>query len=229
MSAKPPIPAKKMERVDELAARRIDDVCAAFEELQRIRVDHMLGFRVKRAVECYDVADFGEALQVGMIGEVQLLLDRFREAVAIHVVQPDAEWFQETEDTQADPAGGDSADLHRLEVIGARDRISDVPAALQNDLMRGDEVAHQRQDRHDDMFGHDIAVAISDFGDRDVVLDRGLQVGVVGADSRRHDHLELFRFCGPLGSHVSGPEGLGDHDFRIVQFTVEHAVGAVLA
>ena len=79
----------------------------------------------------------------------------------------------------------------------------------------GMKLCTSAQNRHHDMFGDGMAVAVGDFGDGDVVLDRGLQVGVVRANAGRHNHLELFRLREALGGHVGRPERLRDDDFRV--------------
>ena len=59
--------------------------------------------------------------------------------------------------------------------------------------------------------------------------NRGLQIGVVGADAGGDDHLQLLGLREALRRHVGGPERLGDHDFGIGQLPVENAVGTVFA
>src|SRR5450830_2166450 len=49
--------------ITELAASGVDQIGAALEVLQRLGVDHVLGFRVQRAVEGYHVTGFGQAFQ----------------------------------------------------------------------------------------------------------------------------------------------------------------------
>ena len=71
------------------------------------------------------------------------------------------------------------ADLHALQVVGALDAVGDVPAAVDDPLVGGDVVAHEREDHHHDVLGDADAVAVGDLGDGDAVLDRRLQVDVV--------------------------------------------------
>ncbi len=73
--------------VAQLAACGVDQVGAALEVLQRLGIDHVLRLGVKRAIERDHVAYFGQAVEAGVVSEVQLLLDGLRQAVAIHVVQ----------------------------------------------------------------------------------------------------------------------------------------------
>ncbi len=78
------------------------------------------------------------------------------------------------------------------------------------------------------MLGDADAVAIGDFGDGDLVLVGGFEIGVVGADARCHDELQVFGFGDPLRRHIGGPEGLRDHHVRVVQLLVERRVRALL-
>ncbi len=215
--------------VAQLAARRVDQVGAALELLQAVGIDHVLGLRVQRAVQRHHVADLGQALEAGVVREVELLLDRLGQAVAVEVVQLHVEGLEQPQHAQPDAARGHRAHLHALEVVGARHAVGDVPAALDHPVVRRDVVAHQAQRHHHHVLGHAVAVAVGDLGHRDAAVDRGLQVGMVGADARGHDHLELGCLRDALGRHVGGPEGLRDHDLGVVQLAVEHAVRAVLA
>ena len=88
-----------------------------------------------------------------MEGEAELLLDLLRQAMLVVVVQLDVERLQAAQHGEADAAGGDRADVHAFEVIGALDAIGDVPAAPDDPAVGGDVVADQRQDHHDDVLG----------------------------------------------------------------------------
>ena len=98
-------------------------------------VEQVLRLGVKRRVDRDDIANPDHVLDIRMPGETEFLLDRFRKAVAIRVVQMHVEWLQAAQHREADPAGGDRADVHALDVIGARDAIGDVPAALDHPLV----------------------------------------------------------------------------------------------
>ena len=69
-------------------------------------------------------------LDVGMEGEIQLLLHRLGQPVAVGVMQMHVERLQPPQHRQADAPGGDGADVHALEIIGPLDAVGDVPAAL---------------------------------------------------------------------------------------------------
>ena len=69
---------------------------------------------------------------------------------------------------------------------------------------------------------------VRDLGDRHAVLDRRLQVDVVGADAGGQRELQLRRLGDPLGGQVGGPERLGDHDIGVGELALEDRVRAVL-
>src|SRR5512132_2841538 len=148
--------------------------------------------------------------------------------MAVGVVQLDVEGLQASQYGRADPPRGYGAYGHALEVIGPRYAIGDVPAVLHDPLVGGDVVAHQRQDHHDHMLGDTDAVAVRHLGDGDAVIDRSLEVDVVGADPRRDREPQLRRLRDALGSQVRGPKGLGDDDVGVDQLAFEHGAGAVL-
>ena len=138
------------------------------------------------------------------------------------------ERLQPLQHRQPDPARRHRADMHALDVVGAGRAIGDVPAAVENHLVRGQIVADQRQDHHHDMLGDADRVAIGHLGDGDAPLHRGLEVGMVRADPGGHDHLEVPRPADPLGGHVSGPERLRDDDVGVDELAVERRIRAVL-
>ena len=78
------------------------------------------------------------------------------------------------------------------------------------------------------MLRHADAVGIGDLGDGDPVLDRRLQVDVVGADSRRDGQLQPRRVRDPLGRQVGRPERLGDDDLSVRKLSFEDGVRPVL-
>ena len=61
-----------------------------------------------------------------------------------------------------------------------------------------------------------------------LVLDRRLQVDVVGADAGGDRQLQLRRLGDPLGRQVGGPERLRDDDLGVGQLALEDRVRAVL-
>ena len=183
---------------------------------------------MERRVDRDDVADGDELLGSLVEGDSELLLDLGRQPVAVRVVQPDLERLQAAEHGRADAARTDGADLHALEVVRARHGVGDVPAPLEDDLVRGQVVADERQDHHHDVLGDADRVRVRHLGDRDLVVDRGLEVDVIRADPGRHGQLQVRRLGDPLRGQVRGPERLRDDDLRIRKLPLERRIGPVL-
>ena len=60
------------------------------------------------------------------------------------------------------------------------------------------------------------------------LVDRGLQVDMVGADAGGQRELQILRLGDALGGQIGRPEGLRDDDVGIDQLALERAVRAVL-
>ena len=139
-----------------------------------------------------------------------------------------AERLQKPENTQSDAACRHCADVHALNVVGARHAIGDVPTAFKNPVVGRDVVAHEREHLHHDVLGDADGIAVRYFRDRNTAIHGRLKVGVIGADAGRHNHFELGRLGNALGGHVGRPERLRDHDLGVVELLVELGILAVL-
>ena len=118
------------------------------------------------------------------------------------------EGFQAPQHGKANAAGGDGADMHAFDVIGALDAIGDVPAALHHPLIGRNVIANERQDHHDHMLGNADRIAEGDLGDCDLVFHRRLKVGVIRTNAGGDHKLQFGRLGEPLGGHIGGPERL---------------------
>ena len=58
-------------------------------------------------------------------------------------VKMPVEGLEPAKHRKADAAGGDRADVHAFDLIGARDAVGDVPAALHHPLVGGNVVPHE--------------------------------------------------------------------------------------
>ena len=138
------------------------------------------------------------------------------------------EGFQALQHGKANAAGGDGADMHAFDVIGALDAVGDVPAALHHPLIGRNVIAHEREDHHDHMLGDADRIAEGDFGDCDTLVHRRLKIGVIGADSRSDHEFKFRRLGEPRGGHVGRPERLRNNDLRIRQLAIEDRIRAIL-
>ena len=143
-----------------------------------------------------------------MPGETESSSTVFRKAVTVRVVQMHVERLQAAQHREADPAGGDRADMHALEIIGTLGAIGDVPSALDHPLVRRDIVAHQAQNHHHHVFRDTDGVAVGDLSDRDLVINRRLQVDMVRANAGGDRKLEVLRPGDAFGGQIGGPERL---------------------
>ena len=183
---------------------------------------------MERAIDRDDVADGDHVLDAVVPGDAELPLDLGREPVAVEIMQMHVERLQAAQHRAADPPRGDGADVHALDVVGARDAIGDVPAALAHPIVRREVIAHEAEDHHHDMLGDADRVAVGHFGDGDAAVDRGLQIDMVGADPGGQRELEILRLGDAFGGQIGRPEGLRDDHVGIDQLALELAVGAVL-
>ena len=83
--------------IGKLAAGGVDQLCATFEELQRLCVDHVLGFRMKRAIQRDHIAHLGQTFQAAVISQIQLFFHGVRQAMAVKLVQLDAERLEQAQ------------------------------------------------------------------------------------------------------------------------------------
>ena len=222
--------ARRRDRVAiaDLPAGRVHEIGAALHAADHLGVEEMLGLGMQRRVDRDDVADRDELLGRLVVGDAELLLDLGRQPVAVRVVEADLERFQAAQHRRADAARADRADLHALEVVRARDGVRDVPAAVEHDPVRGQVVADERQDHHHDVLGDADRVRVGDLGDRDLVVDRRLEVDVVGPDPGGHGELEVRCLGDPLRGQVGRPERLRDDDLGVRELALEGGVGPVL-
>jgi hypothetical protein len=133
---------------------------------------------MQRRVDRHDVAHTHERLGVRVVRDVEVLLEGGN-TVAIGVVQPNLERLQPSQYRGANPPGPDGANLHPLQVVGARHAVRDVPAARDDPLVGRDVVAHERQDQHHYVLGDADAVRVRHLGDGEAPVDRSLEINVV--------------------------------------------------
>ena len=118
------------------------------------------------------------------------------------------EGLQTAEHTLTDTADSDGTDNLALEVELVLSDSSDVPVAVADLVVGGDEVADQSKDGHDDVLGNRDDVATSDLGDGDtaVGLVGSVQVNVVGTNTGGDSELQVLGLGETLSSEVSRVE-----------------------
>ena len=103
------------------------------------------------------------------------------------------EWLQALEDTEADAASTDGTDDLALEVERVARNLGHLPVAALDHLVRGDEVADEQEDAHHDVLRDGDDVRAGHLEDLDALLDSGVEVDVVGADTGGDTDLQVLR------------------------------------
>lgn len=163
------------------------------------------------------------AANLGLLLGAQRLVVVVQQLLAVKRLEP------------AQHALADAADRHgahhlALEVELVLGGLGHVPPPGLDHLVRGDEVADEHEDRHDDVLGDRDDVGARHFGDGDaaVGLVGRVEVDVVRADPGRDGELELLGAREALRVEVARVEGGGDDDFGVDELAVEFRLLAVL-
>lgn len=194
---------------DDGATGGVDEVRAGLHLGNEVLVEQALGLLVERAVDGDNVT-LGEHLLEGLdaaAANLGLLLGGQGLVVKVQQLLA-AKGLEAAQDTLADAADGDGTDNLALEVVLLLGDGGDVPVALGDLLVGGDEVAEEDQDGHDDVLGDGDDVGAGDLGDGDAAV--GLvgsgQVDVVGADTSSDGDLEVLGLGETLRGQVARVE-----------------------
>lgn len=175
----------------------------------QLLVEEALGAGMQGAVDGDDVALAEHLLERVDAAAANLPLRRGRERLVVEVEHLlEVKGLEAAQDALADAADGDGADHLVLQVVLALGDGGDVPAAGLDLLVRGHKVAHQHEDRHDDVLGHRDDVRARHLRHRDAAVGRvgRVQVDVVRPDPGRDGQLELLGLLQPLGREIAGVE-----------------------
>lgn len=178
-------------------------------------VEHAPCLLVQGAVDGHDITLFQHLFQSIAPPAANLLLDLRLQRLVVKVQQLLAiKGLQSPQNTLSDPSDSDGSDDLVLQVVLVLRDGSDVPLAAFDLLVGGNEVADQREDGHDDVFGDGNDVGAGDFGDGDTAIGLvgGIEVDVVGTDPGGDGELELFGFGKTLSGEVAGMEAVGLRD-----------------
>ena len=105
--------------------------------------------------------------------------------MSLEIMKMHVEGLQAAEHGKADPAGGDCADVHALDIIGPFYAVGDIPAALHHPLVGGNVVPHKPENHHHHVLGNADRIAVGDLGDCDLTIDGRLEIDVVGNRCRQ--------------------------------------------
>jgi hypothetical protein len=76
---------------------------------------------------------------------------------------------------KTDTAGGDSANVHALDIIGPFEAVGDIPTTLHSPLVGGNVVPHELENHHHGVFGDADRIVVGDLGDRNPAIDLQLE------------------------------------------------------
>ena len=175
----------------------------------QVLVEQTAGLLVQGAVDSDNVTLGQHLLEVLDTAAADLLLNLGLEGLVVVVEELLAvEGLQAAEHTLTDTADSDGTDNLALEVELVLSDSSDVPVAVADLVVGGDEVADQSKDGHDDVLGNRDDVAASDLGDGDtaVGLVGSVQVNVVGTNTGGDSELQVLGLGETLSSEVSRVE-----------------------
>ena len=96
------------------------------------------------------------------------------------------------EDTVADASSSDGADNLALEIESISGDVGDLPVAALNHLVSRNKVPDEEEDAHDDMLGNRGNIGAGDLKDLDLVINSGVEVDVVRADTGGDADLQVL-------------------------------------
>ena len=176
---------------------------------EEVLVEQPTGLLVQGAVDGDNITLSKHVLEVLDATAANLLLNLGAQRLVVVVEELLAvEGLQTAEHTLTDTADSDGTDNLALEVELVLSDSSDVPVAVADLVVGGDEVADQSKDGHDDVLGNRDDVAASDLGDGDtaVGLVGSVQVNVVGTNTGGDSELQVLGLGETLSSEVSRVE-----------------------
>src|SRR5262249_15848826 len=144
----------------------------------------------------------------GVISGAEALFKDIGKPMPLRVVKSHVEGLETLQYGLADAPCCDDSDVHAFQVVSSLDTVGNVPATLDDPLVRRDVIADKRQNLHDCVFRNAEAVAERNLSDRDAMLGGRFEVDMVRADAGGHGQLEFGRLLDPLGRKVCRPEWL---------------------
>jgi len=167
---------------------------------------------VEWAVDGDDVTLGQHLLKILYTSAADFLLHLRLERLVVEVQQFLAvEWLETAEHTLTDTANSDGTNNLAFEIILVLGHGGNVPVALLDLFVGGDEVANEGEDSHDDVLSNGDNVAASDLGDGNAAIGGvgSVQVDMVRADTSGDSDLQLLGFRETLGSQVAWMEAVG--------------------
>jgi len=210
-------------------SRRVDDPRSLLRLRKKVLVEEMLGTLVERRIDRDHITLLDKLFdRVHALGTKLLLGGRIELVVVVVEQLSTIERLQALKNATADPADTHSANDLVLQVVRILRNLRNIPTTRRVLPMRGDEVAHEIENRHHRMLGHGCDVRSSDLVHADLALVRLREVNVVAAHSSSHRILEILGLVNALCREITGVERRRDDNVRIHELLVELRVGPIL-
>lgn len=121
-------------------------------------------------------------------------------------------WLQALQNTEPDTASTDCADDLVLQVVRVPRDLGDVPVPALDHLVCGHKVPDEEEDAHDDVLSdrHDVRARYLEH--LDPVLDRSVEVDVVGPNAGGDAELQALGLLDQIAGEIAWVEGSGDED-----------------
>ena len=209
----------------------VDEPSTGLHLGDEVLVEETAGLLVERAVDGDNITLSEHLLEVLDAAAANLLLGLGGEGLVVKVEKLLAvEGLEAAEHTLTDTADSDGTDDLALKVELVLSDGGNIPVAVLDLLVGGDEVADEEEDGHDDVLSDGDDVGASDFGNGDTTVGSvgGVEVNVVGTNTGSDGELEVLGLGQALCGEVTGVEGSGDDDFGIDQLLVKSGVLTLL-
>ena len=220
--------ASQLILVDDLTARRVDDIGRRLQQLQPARREQMIGGRGVGAIDRDDIHAGEHLVQAVPIGCLELLLDLLGQAPAVVIVDLQPECLGALRHRLADTAHADDAKAFAVDAMSQHPRRRPAGPVLawifqQSGPFR--EPARHRQDQRHGHIGGVFRQYARCVGDDDAAVARCIEIYVVHAGTKIRDQLELRSGLGNQGAidlvRDSGNQDLRDLD-RLGEFGPAH-------
>lgn len=175
----------------------------------QLLVEETTGLLVQGAVNGDNVTLSEHLLEVLDATAANLLLGLGAQGLVVVVEKLLAvEGLKTAEHTLTNTADSDGTDNLALQIELVLGDSGDVPVAVADLVVSGDEVADQEEDGHDDVLSDGDNVRASDLSNSDTTVGGvgGVQVNVVGTDTSSNSELQLLGLGQALSSQVTGVE-----------------------
>jgi len=177
----------------------------------QLLVEETSGLLMQRAVDGDYIALAQHLLKRFHASASDFFFDLGFERLVVKVQQFLAvERFESAQNTFTDTAHSHCANSLALEIKFVLRGRGNIPLSRLDLLVRGDEVADESEDGHDDVFCHGDNVGAGDFrdGNSSIGIVGCVEVDVVRADSSCYGELEFLGFLESLRSEVTWMESV---------------------